>query len=341
MSLPYIKQTNDFDESIRQLEEFFASNDNYKKSQKYLQTLCKSKEKWADCYKPLIFTAGSNTTSRAESMNRLIKRYLNDKGELSAIIEVIKELDESFAFADPLITSPTIPFKKYQLDPLMINIKDELGELIYRKHYQQYCESKHYSCSKISQEETQEISFGKTYQVKRDGLDKEKNTEHILTLQESEFSCSCHLFDLGGIICNHMFCVAGVLQIKDLSKYLHPRWKIKNYNDPKKHDYLQEEIDLIKKTDKIKRKQEDEAQKVIKFNETLNSRKAQSYRKGSTDNFFEDQDEKVEIVLPQIKNFKKGIRTKGKTKEDKKRKDPPDLKAFKELHQLRKGPPKS
>ncbi len=339
MTLPYIKQTNLFDESVRQLDDFFASNENYKKSQKYLHTLCKTKEKWADCYKPQVFTAGSNTTSRAESMNRVIKRYVNDKGEISAILEVIKELDDSFAFVDPLISFPQIPLKKYQLDPLMVNIKEELGELIYKKHYHQYYESTHYSCRESSKEDLNEISFGKTYQVRRDKLDDDKETEHTLTVQVTEFACSCHLFKLDGILCKHMFCVARVLQIKDLSGYLHPRWKIKNYSEAKKHENLQEEINLIKQTENAQRKLEDDDQKAIKFKETLNSaRKIAPKKKISNDSNDKEKGE-VEINLPLIKNFRKGIRTKGKKKESIKRKDPPNVDAFKELHRLKKGPP--
>ncbi len=270
-------------------------------------------------------------------MNRVIKRYLNSKGELSALVEVIKELDESFAFVDPFLTSPKIPIKKYHFDLLMINIKEELGELIYKKHYYQYSLSKNYSCRESSPEEAQEIIFGITYQVKRDDWDSDKET---FTLRDSEFSCSCHLFDLEGIVCRHMFCVAGVRQIKDLSKYLHPRWKIKNYNDPKKHQYLPEELDLIREADNVKSKEEDDHQKVIKFKETLHSsRKFSSHTKLKNNVDNDKEKEEIEIVLPPIQNFSKGIRTKGKKKDHKKRKDPPDLNAIKRFHQLRKGPP--
>jgi len=79
------------------------------------------KEKWANAYKPLIFSGGAHTTSRAESTNALVKRYINKRSELSSMIELIADLDQSSAFKTCKETTND------QDEPILINIKPKLG----------------------------------------------------------------------------------------------------------------------------------------------------------------------------------------------------------------------
>ena len=53
------------------------------KSKEYLYSLLEYKEKWAICYHPSIFDAGVTTTSKAESNNAAVKRYLSSRSEIS------------------------------------------------------------------------------------------------------------------------------------------------------------------------------------------------------------------------------------------------------------------
>jgi len=155
-NLPSVTQKDQFEENVELLEKFFNqssknSAENYKKSLAYLKALYSYKEKWADSHKSLMFTAGTNTTSRAESTNSVIKRHMKRSMELCAMIELIQDLDTSHAFKDPLEGFTKTSQAQYQLDPIMVNIKEEVGELIYKKHYQQYFESKFYSITPLSE----------------------------------------------------------------------------------------------------------------------------------------------------------------------------------------------
>ena len=65
-----------------------------------------------------------------------------------------------------------------------------------------------------------------------------------------------------------MFSVAKICQIKDMSKYLHPRWLIKNYQALKVHEITQKHIsDLKQNEDKRRKKTEDTNENAIHFQE--------------------------------------------------------------------------
>lgn len=130
MSLPHIDEQEQFELVFNSLLDFFKSNESYKKAQNYMENLYKNKEKWADSCKPTIFTAGTNTTSRAESMNKHIKRYMDSSKELSEAINLIMDLDKSSAFSFP---AENIDLKRdFVSDLIMKNLKDEMGDVIYK-----------------------------------------------------------------------------------------------------------------------------------------------------------------------------------------------------------------
>ena len=100
MRFPYQKDQSSFFENSAVIEQILKNRENIKnkenedKSLKYFQDICQYKEKWCDAFRPLIFTAGAHTTSRAESTNALIKRHLNKTSELSDFIRLIEYLDQ-------------------------------------------------------------------------------------------------------------------------------------------------------------------------------------------------------------------------------------------------------
>ena len=110
------------------MDYFEPLKETYKNSYNYLKDISNIKEKWAKCYKPIIFNVGANTTSRSESMNALVKKYIGKQSELSAMIELIADLDQTSAFK---VKRPKVSEEK---EPILNSIKDKLGELIYLKH---------------------------------------------------------------------------------------------------------------------------------------------------------------------------------------------------------------
>jgi hypothetical protein len=54
------------------------------------------KKEWVGCLLPPAFDVGIRTTSRAESNNNVIKKYVNSKSELSDLITLIIHFEKTF-----------------------------------------------------------------------------------------------------------------------------------------------------------------------------------------------------------------------------------------------------
>ena len=69
-------------------------------------------------------------------MNNTLKEYLHKDTELSSLIELINQLDISSAFENPLKNLSKSKKCQNEGDPLIVNIKEELGEIIFKKTLQ-------------------------------------------------------------------------------------------------------------------------------------------------------------------------------------------------------------
>ena len=260
------------------------------------------------------------------------------------MIEVIKQLDNSHAFHDPLRHLTRTTQNQYQSDPIMINIKGELGELIYKKHYFEYLQSKSYSITHI-QGKNKMIESDNIFEVKRD---PEKNILYKTTrtvVFGSELGCTCNLLRVEGIICRHIFSVATILQVKDLSTYLHPRWRMKPDFECQKHIFSENYLGDLKKAEKMRtKKEEDDGERMISFKKIISAARKIGDRQEKKDSESqvseensgnEEEDERMwkspellgeneESKEECIRNFKKVEKQKGRKKAGTKRKGKPD-----------------
>ena len=101
ISLLFEKEIKIFNLTFENIREYFKSNSGFEKQLNYLQDQYSFKEKWADAFRPKIFSAGTHTTSRAESVNSAIKKYLNSRSEISTMITLIDDLEKSYLLAEP------------------------------------------------------------------------------------------------------------------------------------------------------------------------------------------------------------------------------------------------
>lgn len=67
---------------IKEISKFLEDN-KLQKSSIYFERIFKRKTKWAKSYYKTIFDAEVSTTSRAESFNSIIKKYLCSRSEVS------------------------------------------------------------------------------------------------------------------------------------------------------------------------------------------------------------------------------------------------------------------
>jgi len=78
LNWPYLKTKKEFEEYCEKFKAYF-DKPNYEKSLNYIKYQYETKHKWSISYSKPTFTAGVFTTSRAESMNAAIRRYVNSK----------------------------------------------------------------------------------------------------------------------------------------------------------------------------------------------------------------------------------------------------------------------
>ena len=60
LKLSDLTDKKQFENYFSTLESFFNTNESYKKSLNYLKDLISYKEKWDNCHRKLMFTAGEN-----------------------------------------------------------------------------------------------------------------------------------------------------------------------------------------------------------------------------------------------------------------------------------------
>jgi len=149
---------------------------------------------------------------------------LDSTSELSASIQFIESVEKSSAFQITSKESKRVSERDIQFDPMMTNIKEELGDIIFQKHLLEFIEHSYYSISVIENYQEEPGFQSSNFRVIRDRT-VNQNGGRIVKLSENFVQCSCNLFERGGILCRHVFIVN--LGIKDLTKYLHVRWRLK------------------------------------------------------------------------------------------------------------------
>ena len=104
------------------------------------------KEKCSIAFQPIIFTAGIHTTSRAESTNSAIKKYLRSKSELSDIIDFITNYEEATTMSKPNIKG----VDRSESHPLMQKIKNTVTSYAYDLMREQFILSSSYKVEKLN-----------------------------------------------------------------------------------------------------------------------------------------------------------------------------------------------
>jgi len=125
---------SEFERIYEEAKALFLSR-KLNKSYNYLEKMYNCKDKWSRCYFSNIFTGGIHTTSRAESVNSLIKRYVGSNCEISDFIRFLKHIEKKFVDQEYKDSDDS---EQKQIHPLILLFRKQLSEVIFRKHYEQY-----------------------------------------------------------------------------------------------------------------------------------------------------------------------------------------------------------
>jgi len=133
--LPSLYSKKQFQDHINEIMTFLKDQA-LEKSEKYLENLMQNKSQWArSCYNN-SFDANICTTSRVESWNAVLKKYLNSHSKISDIIAFIEETEKTYLSKQLKISKDIYQLLEY--DSLLKNLKVILPSRVYEKHIVQY-----------------------------------------------------------------------------------------------------------------------------------------------------------------------------------------------------------
>ena len=128
-------------------------------------------------------------------MNASIKRYVDSKSELSALIRLIEDLEKEYYFEDPLGSSSNAIQDKYSNEPLCMDLKANLSPIIFKKHLNQFQNAATYSNETVLDDDQQTIYYIWHDKFKTEE-EKLKRMEKLTWKKKiPEFECSCESFE--------------------------------------------------------------------------------------------------------------------------------------------------
>jgi len=87
------------------------------------------RKKLGEAFLPVKFTGGMHNTSHAESMNSLIKKYVNSKSEIYDLIVFLKDFEKTSIYNDFKLSKEIVP--QYENLPTINELKKCVFETIF------------------------------------------------------------------------------------------------------------------------------------------------------------------------------------------------------------------
>jgi len=210
LSLLYVYSSTEFDKKVQNIITFLQDK-KLEKSNKYLEGLLGKKTQWARAYYECAFDGGVSTTSRVESWNSLLKKYLNSRSEISDIIKFITQIENFTSFSKDLKLNSEI-YALLEYDSLLKNLKKLLPERIYQRHIIQHALGKRDYKKELKSKTPNTVVYHVVYEdrstttdVFRNEIDSGGgNNVYEVTVSKKIF-CNCGFYEQTGMICRHIF----------------------------------------------------------------------------------------------------------------------------------------
>ncbi|XP_057775054.1 protein FAR1-RELATED SEQUENCE 9-like [Salvia miltiorrhiza] len=186
----------------------------------WLRRMFKLKEKWALVYGRQMFCADMTTTQRSESVNSIVKRYVNYKHKFLEFFNHFQRLLEDRRYEElkaDFKANTSIPSMVYPVEILKHATSIYTPE-VYKKFEQEW-----YKSHDSSLECFDDDGFLGRYKV----TPHNKIHSHIVTFDSSsgKTKSSCRKFEFARILCSHIlkvFTMKNVMKIS--SEYIMKRW---------------------------------------------------------------------------------------------------------------------
>ena len=184
-------------------------------SKAHLDRMDKVKEKWAPCYNRDTFLADMTSTQCGESMNNLMKCYMNSTNSL---LDFLKAFE--FAMEQCDVDLQLIKYRQDQfnvilktMSPLEYQAAELLTNYALKLIQEQLLQASSYSCAELFDLRTETFQI---FHVHRFNHKYESGRKVQYDQQQQSFLCSCKHTIFSGIICRHIFRVAFQLNLDKL-----------------------------------------------------------------------------------------------------------------------------
>ena len=187
--LPFLRDKTIFDQYTTDIIKFLTDND-LKKSKAYFDKVLERKDKWAPSCHESFFDGGITTTSRAESWNSHIKKYLNSKSEIWDLVEFILDVEGTNFIEKDRFNVEVLRY--LELDPLVAGLKAFLPPRIYAKQLQHYSFGKRYE-SALTSKEGEVPTYNVPGTGVENGVEPKQHQSYTVTVGQY-ITCTCHFF---------------------------------------------------------------------------------------------------------------------------------------------------
>ena len=226
IALPFQRNRQKYSETILNIVNSSLVSDDAKA---YIKELEGFKERWASAYRKEDFIIGVQTTSRIESLHAIIKKFIRSKCSLTEfcfrLVEFANGKNEQVkkeAINDPILNL-------LGKNVILSRIKEDYSDFIYNKCLVSFALAAGLKSLKIKSNIYEVTSF-------QDDVEK----KYIVTLENSQFICTCWYNKHWGIPCSHIIATANLMPTKYVDYItIKPRWK-------KNIDFQSQDKELVK-----------------------------------------------------------------------------------------------
>ncbi|KAL6533104.1 hypothetical protein OROMI_027216 [Orobanche minor] len=216
--------------SVQQFEEHWAKlvRDYGVADNSWVTDIYEKRAMWSEAYFNGVFLVGMSTTSRAESVNALLKLYLNPSLSLTDFIQIfyqaLKQMRNNFIEKqlDDEIRKP-----KARLESALFDLEEHAANLCTKRVFKKIRKSISFEQGIIT-ETIDKLGEGNfLFSFREYNKDEEKRYSVKIDVENAIFQCDCMMLESVGVPCSHIlsgFKSMGIMAFP--AKSIHNRWLI-------------------------------------------------------------------------------------------------------------------
>jgi len=189
LSLIRLKKPEVFEATYKEILDAFELK-NLDKSKKYLESNSKIKHKWAASQLPWMFTGSVHTTSRIESINSLIKKFVNSSCEISDFIAFLIDFEKKSVYQNTF--KPKSTYEEYFTHPLIICAEKEVSSKVADRCSEQLAFSHNYNIRHLKEGSTEEVPVYETKSI----LATDNTIRKIVRVDNGKEICDCDILEI-------------------------------------------------------------------------------------------------------------------------------------------------